>query len=159
MRAHGAFAPPAFTLVLMFAVVVMLPVSAYLYWMHSAWSWLYLIDPAGVPGVMAVPVVVAVVGALVGSWLVAALLLRADRERTLWGAMAGVGLTLVISTAALSGRIGAYGSFEVFRAGEAVGLLEVKLGYVLITLFLGVGAAAAFVSLELRRDGRQARLR
>lgn len=146
-------------MLLMFLGVIALPTALYLYWAHPAWSWLYLLDPALVPTIMVVPVLVVQGGALLGAWLVGAALTRAERDRVLIGALAGATVVLVALGLLLSDRVGSYGSFEVFSAGRAVGLLEVKLGYALIAILLGLGAAAAFVAVELLRDGRRARLR
>jgi hypothetical protein len=159
VRADGPFASPAFPLVLVFLGLIALPTALYLYWAHPAWSWLYLLDPALVPTIMVVPMLVAQGGALLGAWVVGTALLRADRDRVLFGALAGASVALVALGLLLSDRLGAYGSYEVFMAGVAVGLLEVKLGYVLIAILLGLGAAAAFVAVELLRDGRRVRLR
>jgi hypothetical protein len=159
VRADGAFASPAFPLLLTFLGVIALPTALYLYWAHPAWSWLYLLDPALVPSIMVVPVLVAQGGALLGAWLAGAALIRAERDRVLLGAVAGAVVALVTLGHLLADRLGSYGSYEVFRAGAAVGLLEVKLGYVLIAILLGLGAAAAFVAVELLRDGRRARVR
>lgn len=146
-------------MLLMFLGVIALPTALYLYWAHPAWSWLYLLDPALVPTIMVVPVLVAQGGALLGAWLVGATLIRAERDRALLGALAGAVVALLALGLLFSDRLGSYGSYEVFSAGAAVGLLEVKLGYVLIAILLGLGAAAAFVAVELLRDGRHARLR
>ena len=159
MRASGAFASPAFPLVLVFLGLIALPTSLYLYWVHPAWSWLYLLDPARVPPIMVVPVLVAQCVALLGAWRVGAALIRADRDRALLGTLAGAIVTLAAVGLLLSARLGAYGSFQVFEAGAAVGLLEVKLGYVLMAILLGLGAAGAFVAVELLRDDRRARAR
>ena len=159
VRADGPFASPAFPLVLMFFGLVAMPTSLYLYWAHPAWSWLYLLDPQHVPAIMVVPVVFVQLGMMLGAWLLGAALIRADKDRMLLVAMVGMVAVLVGLGMLLSDRIGAYGSYQVFAAGVAVGLLEVKLGYVLIAILLGLGAAAAFVAVELLRDSRRARLR
>lgn len=159
MRVDGVFASPAFVLVLMFLGLMATPAALYLYWAHPAWSWLYLVDPARLPGFLVAPMIVLQGGALVGAWILGAVLIRGGRDRALLGTLAGMFLLLGILGVALSSRIGAYGSYEVFEAGAAVGLLEVKLGYVLIAILLGLGTAAAFVALELLRDARRARAR
>jgi hypothetical protein len=159
VRADGPFASPAFPLVMMFFGLIAMPTSLYLYWAHPAWSWMYLLDPRHVPAIMVVPVVVVQLGTLMGAWLLGAALIRADKDRVLLTALLGMVAVLAGLGLLLSERIGAYGSFQVFAAGAAVGLLEVKLGYVLIAILLGLGAAAAFVAVELLRDGRRARLR
>jgi hypothetical protein len=159
VRADGPFASPAFPLVLMFFGLIAMPTSLYLYWAHPAWSWLYLLDPRHVPAIMAVPVVVVQLGTLIGAWLLGAALIRADKDRMLLVGLVGMVAVLVALGMLLSERIGAYGSYQVFAAHVAVGLLEVKLGYVLIAVLLGLGAAAGFVAVELLRDSRRARMR
>jgi predicted acyl esterase len=58
-----------------------------------------------------------------------------------------------------NGRIGTYGSYVAFKEGYSRPLMEVKLGYVLIAVVIGAGAAAAFVTYELFRDGKRAAAR
>lgn len=159
MRADGAFASPSFVMVAMFCGLLAMPAALYLYLAHPAWSWLYLVDPARLPGFLVAPVIVVQGGALIGAWMLGAMLIRAGRVRILVGSLAGLFVLLGGLGLALSPRIGAYGSYEVFAAGAAVGLLEVKLGYVLIAILLGLGAGAAFVAVELLRDARRARAR
>ncbi|ACY16534.1 hypothetical protein [Haliangium ochraceum] len=159
VRADGPFAAPAFPLVLSFLGVLCLPVVLYLYFVHPAWSWLYAVDPARVSELVAVPVILTTVLSLLGAWLLGAALVRAGRVRALWialaAAAAGLALTLLLGFE----RLAHYGSYEVFHAQAAADLLEVKLGYALMAVLLGVGAATAFVAGELLRDGRRVRLR
>jgi hypothetical protein len=59
IRADGPSAPPAFLLVAAHAAVVTLPVAFYFYAVQPAWTWHYLIDPAKVPALAILPLVVA----------------------------------------------------------------------------------------------------
>jgi hypothetical protein len=66
-------------------------------------------------------------------------------------------LALVAMIVVLSGRLTEYGSYKAFAEGNTAGLMEVKLGYVLIALLVGMGSAAAYVSVELVRDSLRVR--
>ena len=88
-----------------------------------------------------------------------AAVLRADKRNMVGYFAIGTGLLFLIVAAVMSNRLGSYGSYGDFQDGNTFGVLEVKLGYVLMTLAIGVGVAAAFVALELARDSRRVRAR
>ena len=159
LRVDGAFATPAFPLVLIFTGVIVLPVTLYLYLVHTAWSWLYLVDPNDVPGLAIVPVLFAHTAAVIGGWYGGARLLRADRQKIALYLIAGGGLLVLIVTLVAWGRLARYGSYDEFQQGRASTLMAVKLGYVLVPLFLGIAGAALFVATELVRDSRRVRAR
>ncbi len=161
MRAEGPFASPAFPLVAIFVGVILAPVTLYLYLAHPAWSWMYLVDPSGVPGLAMVSILVAHGGMTLGGWYGGARLVRAGKRKEQIGLyiLAGGSLLLLVTIAASWGRVGRYGTYDEFHDGRALALMEVKLGYVLVALLLGIGAAAGFVALELMRDSRRVRVR
>ena len=68
MRADGLFAAPAFPLVAIFIAIVLTPIALYLYLAHPSWSWMYLVDPADVPGLAIVPLLVLHGGLVVAGW-------------------------------------------------------------------------------------------
>ncbi len=144
---------------LLFVALVTAPLTLYLYLAHPAWSWLYLVDPAHVPGLAVVPVLVAQGGIVVLGWYVGARLIRADKAPA--GLYSGVGSAalLAILVLALHGRLGAYGSYADYHDGHAAGLLQVKLGYVLMALALAMIVATGYTGLELLRDSRRVRAR
>lgn len=159
MRADGPFAAPAFLHVLSFVGVVLLPVTLYLYVAHADWTWMYMVDPADVPGLALVPILVLHGGAVVGGWYLGTTLLRADKQRAVWSILGGGSALLIALVIALRERIFTYGTHRDFHGGRALDLMDVKLGYVLIALFLGVGGSAGFVAFELYRDSRRVRAR
>jgi hypothetical protein len=159
VRADGPFAAPAFLLVLSFVGVVLLPVTLYLYVAHADWTWMYMVDPADVPGLALVPILVLHGGAVVGGWYLGTTLLRAGKQQVVWGLLGGGGVTVVALVFALRDRLFTYGTHRDFHAGTALDLMDVKLGYVLIALFIGVGGSAGFVAFELYRDSRRVRAR
>ena len=73
--------------------------------------------------------------------------------------LAAGGAGLLAAVALAWGRIGRYGTYGEFHGGRALPILEVKLGYVLVALVAGVGIAAGYVAMELRRDSRRVRVR
>jgi hypothetical protein len=159
IRADGPFAFPAFHLLATFAGIVLVPITMYLYLAHPAWSWMYLTDPAGVPGLALLPLVVAHAGLPLAGWYVAARLLRSGRERILVYVVAGTPVVLLVATLLCWGRLGKYGSYAAFHEGRALSLMQVKLGYVMIGVMVGLAAAAGYLALELLRDSRRVRSR
>jgi hypothetical protein len=160
VRAEGPFAWPAFPLVAIFIGVVLTPVTLYLYLAHPAWSWMYLFDPGDITG-LTMASLLAHAGMVMAGWYGGSRLLRADKKKDLVAVYLLVGGALVAMVAiGLSwGRIGHYGTYVEFHDGRALELMEVKLGYVLVALALGVATAAGFVGLELMRDSRRVRAR
>jgi hypothetical protein len=155
VRADGPFAAPAFALVATFVGVVLVPVGLYLYLAHPAWTWMYLIDPAKVPSLALVPVLVVLGGVLIAAWYVGARLLAADKQLLLiYAVVLTLGL-LVSMAVALRDRVFHYGTYEDYKRSIALDLMDVKLGYVLVALLLGIGAAAALGAFELSRDARR----
>lgn len=150
---------PAFMLVLTFVGMVLVPVTLYVYLVHTAWSWSYLVDPAKVPPLAVVPVLVTVAGALILGWYLGAWLIRSDRKRPLMYVGAGLGVALLGGIGLLWARMTHYGSFEAWESGAVRGLMDVKLGYVMVVLVLAVAASAGYVALELVRDSRRVRAR
>ena len=150
---------PAGLLVLMFAGLIAMPAAFYLYLTHPAWSWLYLLDPAGLSDLLVVPVAIGQASAVLGAWSLGALLCRRGRMRVLPLAIAAVAVILAGLILGLANRLGVAGSYQAQAAGLAAGLMETRLGYALIALTLGQVLAALFVSVELTRDSRRARLR
>ena len=159
MRADGLFAAPAFPLVAIFIAVVLTPIALYLYLAHPAWSWMYLVDPGGVPGLAIVPLLVLHGGFGVAGWYLGGRLIRTGREKQARYGLLAAALVVLLAAAIGWGRIGHYGSYRDFHDGRAMDLFDVKLGYVLVGLALGIGAAAGYVALELARDSRRVRTR
>ncbi len=159
MKADGLFAAPAFPLVAIFIAVVVTPIALYLYLAHPAWSWMYLVDPGDVPGLAIVPLLVVHGGFVVLGWYLAGRLIRTGREKQARYGLLGASLVVLLATALGWGRIGHYGSYRDFHGGRAIDIFDVKLGYVLVGVALGIGAAAGYVALELVRDSRRVRTR
>lgn len=139
--------------------MILIPCALYFYLAHPAWSWLYLVNPSRVPRVAVVTIVAAWGAAVIGAYYGGAWLLRNGKERVLLGAIAVGFALIVLLVILLRHRLLHYGSYEDFARGRALALAQVKLGYVLIAVVIGVCAATAFVGWELRRDGRRAAAR
>ncbi len=159
MRVDGPWSQPSISLVLLFGAMILAPCAIYFYLAHSDWSWLYLIDSAKVPRLALITVLAAQAGALVGGYYGAARLVRSGKEPILRVALPAVAALLLLLLLVLRRRITHYGTYEQFQSGHALPILDVKLGYVLIAVLIGVGAAAAVVAYELYRDGRRAAAR
>ena len=155
VRVDGPWSQPSISLVLLFLAMIVVPCALYFYLAHADWSWLYLVDPARVPKLAIVSVLAAQGGALVGAYYGAARLVRAGKEVPLRFVLGGYAGGLLIMLIVLRGRLTHYGTYAQYHAGHALPILDVKLGYVLIAVFIGVGAAAAVVGMELTRDGKR----
>jgi hypothetical protein len=157
VRLDGVWAQPSVTLVAIFVVLVRIPVALYLHLAHPHWSWLYLLDGNKIPRLTVVPILAVASGAILGGWYLGARVVRlVKEERYLLGGLAGTGAILLLITFLVRGRILQYGSYDQFHAGRSLPLGDVKLGYVLISVVVGMIASIALVGFELKRDGRRA---
>jgi hypothetical protein len=156
----GSWAQPSLALVGSFVAIVLAPAGAYLYLSHPAWSWLYLLDPDRVPRLVVVPIVAAVAACVgLGYWGGSRVLCVVADRRALPAALGLVAVLVALFAFIARNRLLTDGSYADFHAGRALPLFEVKLGYVLVAVIVGLAAAAAFVAWELVRDGRKAQTR
>src|SRR5262249_56162471 len=96
----------------------------------------------------------AAVGA--GYWGAARMLALVGDRRALPGALAGVAALVCLLGFLARGRLLHVGTTGDFRDGRALPIFDVKLGYALVAVVVGLASAAAFVAWELARDGRRA---
>jgi hypothetical protein len=157
LRADGVWAQPAVLLVALYGAIVLAPATIYLTLAYPDWSWLYLFPATRLPGLAAIPLAASAIAALIGGWFGVGRLvvLGVDRRRIAMG-LGGVAGVLLLVVIAARARVFSWGTTADFRAGRALSIFEVKLGYVLIALAIGAIAAGAFVAWELFRDGRKA---
>lgn len=159
MRADGPFAQPATAIVLMFLGLILAPITFYLYAAHGAWTWMYLVNPEAVPGFAILPLVVAHSGIVLLGWYVGARLIMAGKIQVVAYAASGAAAICFLGLLILWGRLGRYGTYLEFEQGRALPIMDVKLGYVLVAIGVGVIASAAFVAFELLLDGRRVKSR
>lgn len=159
IRADGPSAPPAFLLVAAHAAVVTLPVAFYFYAVQPAWTWHYLIDPAKVPALAILPLVVAHGLVVVGGWYLGAHLVRSERRRLHLYLLGAVGLAVVVAVAILFPRLTAASTYRGYQVGAIGRPMSVELGWAVLVATVATIAAAAYVGFELARDGRRVRAR
>ena len=159
LRNDGPWSQPAISLVLLFLAMIVAPCTFYFYLAHSDWSWLYLVDSARVPRLAVITVLAAQAGALVGGYYGACKLVKAGKDVALRLALPGYACVVLILMLVFRARLTHYGTYAQFHGGRALPILDVKLGYVLIAVLIGVGAAAGVVAYELLRDSRRAAAR
>jgi hypothetical protein len=147
LRADGIWAQPAITIVGVFTGVIVAPTTLYLNIMFPDWSWLYLVDSDRVPWLAIIPVIAASAGALVASYYACARVIRADRTRYVLGGLVGGLVFLAVVITIASGRL-----FPALSDDKFVLII-------LVTLTIGVLAAAAYVGWELWKDGKRATAR
>ncbi|MBK9037376.1 MAG: hypothetical protein IPL61_40065 [Myxococcales bacterium] len=159
IRADGPSAPPAILLVLANAAIITVPIALYFYVVHPAWTAHYLVDPAKVPGLAVVPLVVCHGLVVIGGWYLGAALVRADRARThLYGTI-GVAVAAAVAVAALFPRLVAASSYQAYQDGVVGRLMSVELGWAILVSSVATAAAAVYVAIELSRDSRRVRSR
>jgi hypothetical protein len=159
IKADGPSAPPAVLLVLANAAIITLPVALYFYGVQPAWTWHYLVDPAKVPGLAIIPLVVVHGLVVVGGWYLGAALVRADKGRVHLYALGAAALAAVISVAALFPRLTAASSYRGYAAGVVARPMSVELGWAILVAAVATAAAGAYVVVELSRDSRRVRAR
>lgn len=161
MRLDGVWAQPSITIVALFVAMILAPCAVYFYVAHPDWSWLYLVDAGQVPRLAIVTIIAAYAGAVLGGYAGGVRILRAgrDKERLLLYALGGGALLLGVLVFLFRARLARYGSYAEFQSGTTLPLGDVKLGYVLVAVIVGVIAAAGIVGWELWRDGRRAAAR
>ena len=155
IRSDGIWAQPVVSIVGVFVGVALVHATLYLYSAHPAWAWLYLLDPARTTGLAAVSVLAACLGAVGAGFYGAGKLVRREKDRVVLAVLAGIVAVLLLLAFLLRERLFSYGSYADFHRGRALPLGAVKLGYVLIALFIGLFAAASFVVWEIFRDSRR----
>jgi hypothetical protein len=149
---------------LLYAAIIVAPMTAYLYLAYPDWSWLYLFPADRVPRLAVIPAVAAGFAAMLGGWVVVGRLLAAqggrssDPRRLLIGLAGGAALLLVFISMSWT-RIASAGTYADLHAGRAQPIFSVKLGFVLTALAIAATAAAVFVGSQLRRDARKASVR
>jgi hypothetical protein len=143
--------------VLSFEAIIVWPVALYFYLVHPAWSWMYLIDPARLPGGVSVLVLLAYVATLLGGYLAGWALVRVRKEKVLYAALGGLGLMLIIFLIVCRGRISHAGTYEEYHAGQALNLGEGKLGWALAATSTGVAIAIVLVGFTLWEQGKRSR--
>ncbi len=159
IRADGLFAVPAFGFVLGFALILVVPSALYLGLVHPDWSWMYLLDPSSMSALLGLAWAPAQVVALMSGWALGGRLARAGQCRWSWVPVVVAVAGIVVVVAVFGDRLGVYGSYEAFAHGAALGLMDVKLGYVLVVLALALAVAGAQVGVALARDSRRVRAR
>ncbi len=157
--ADGPFAPPASYLLLMFLGLILAPTTLYLYAAHPSWTWMYLVNPQKVASIAILPLVVAHVGAVAFGWYLAARLIIGNQAKLATFLSGAGGLIVLIGVLLSWKRLGHYGTYTEFGDGRSLPIMDVKLGYVLVTLVIGTFAAATFLAVELMRDSRRVRSR
>lgn len=150
---------PAFGFVAAFALVLLAPSALYLSWVHPGWSWMYFFDPSSMVAALGGAWAVFLSTALFLGWVIGGKCVQTSKPG--WAAFplalgfGGIGVCFAL----LHGRFGVYASYAAYAQGGGIGLMEVKLGYVLVVLALALGATSAHVALALARDARRVRAR
>lgn len=159
LRADGPSTAPAILLVLANAGIITVPIALYFYVAQPAWTWHYLADPAKVPGLAVLPLVIGHGLVVVGGWYLGSALVRADRQRVLLYALGGTVAAAAIAGGVLFPRLVAATDFAGYRAGARGQLMNVELGWAILVSAAATAIAGAYVFIELSRDSRRVRSR
>jgi hypothetical protein len=105
----------AFVSFLLYAALVVVPVSVYFYVFHGDWYLLYMVDTARVPSALALIGALAMVVVGAGGFLFGASLVRSQREQ--WaGAAVGVTVSMALGVLPLARhRLAVVGSYAQFH--------------------------------------------
>jgi hypothetical protein len=126
--------------------------------MYPDWSWMYFVDPRRLPWGVSILVLLGHVATLMGGYLLGWTLLRAHREKVVYGLLAGLALALLTFVLTMQKRIARYGTFEDFHAGRTLALTQAKLGWTLVACSIGVTIAIALVGFTLWEQGKRFRV-
>jgi len=141
---------------MLFAVLVLVPISVYFYVFHGDWSLLYWVDVSRVPSAVALIgfLVEAAVGA--AGYLLGAALVRSQRDTIGGGVVGGCVLAAIAIVGIAHERLSVVGSYAQYRGG--FGLEPYSGGAVfrgtLLTLALLV-AGLAYLLVRLHFGGRR----
>lgn len=157
MRADGVFSIPVFVLVLQHAAAVS-AIALYFYAVHPAWAGMYFFDPSHVSGLLVVPLMVGHAALVVGAFYGGAQLLR--RKPLAPTLYTGGGLLLMTLLLGVFGRarLVTAADYNGYAAHRGVALFSVELGWSVLVATLALVASAAYVAIELLRDGRRVRV-
>lgn len=140
--------------VLSFAVMLVLPISIYLYLAYADWYWLFLVESKRVPTGFGLLLVLLPGGAMVGSFLGAGALLRLRRKKLLRYLELGHAVLLLTGMIVLRHRLVYNGSTLSFQAGVMV---QGRLGWALVVILVGLAAGAALVGHAILDEARRLR--
>ncbi len=157
LRADGVFAVPVFVLVLQHAAAIA-AIALYFYAVHPAWAGMYFFDPAHVSGLFVLPLMVGHAALVVGAYYGAAQLLRRKPLRPVLYTGGGLFLLTLLLGILGRGRLVTAADYNGFAAHRGVALFSVELGWSVLVALLALVASAAYVAIELLRDGRRARV-
>lgn len=123
-------------LVLSFALLTVLPLSSYYYWLYPDWSWMYLVAPARLPAGIGLAVVVVTTGMAPVGFILGWTLLRALRERgpqAVFGLCGALSMALVLVLVLGHRRLSVLGGYDDFQSWPLQGpllrpLFRTKLG-------------------------------
>lgn len=157
VRADGVFSIPVFVLVLQHAAAVS-AIALYFYAVHPAWAGMYFFDPSHVSGLLVVPLMVGHAALVVGAFYGGAQLLR--RKPLAPTLYTGGGLLLMTLLLGVFGRarLVTAADYNGYAAHRGVALFSVELGWSVLVATLALVASAAYVAIELLRDGRRVRV-
>ncbi len=159
VRADGPFATPAFALVSLHAGVIVAPVALYFYVVHPAWSWMYWLEPKKLSLVAGLPLMVGHATLVVGSWYVGSFLIRRQLVAVVLYASGTMLLAMLLAVFLFRHRIGTAADYIGYNAGKGTSIFNVVLGWALLVSVFALLVSAAYVAIELMRDGRRVRAR
>jgi hypothetical protein len=120
---------------------------------------MYLVNPEKVATIAILPLVVAHVGAVAFGWYLGARFIMANKMKVASIVVAAGTFLVLLGVLLMWQRLGNYGTYTEYGQGRSLPIMEVKLGYVLVTLIVGTVVSASILAIELLRDSRRVRSR
>ena len=137
-----------------FVIMLVLPISIYLYLAYADWYWLFLLEARRLPNGTGVLLVLLPGGAILGAFLGAGALLRLSRKRVLRYLELGHFVLVASGAILLHHRLLYGGTTLSFRAGV---LVSGRLGWALLFVAIGLISGALLVGHALREEARRMR--
>jgi hypothetical protein len=121
---------------------------------------MYWFDPDDLSGIFVLPLMAGHIALVIGSWYVAALLIRRGYQGALLYVGGAVALTLLVLVVGGINRLGSASDYEGWqREHTGISLFKVQLGWAFLVSLLALFGSAIYIAIELGRDGRRVRAR
>ena len=139
----------------LFEAIIVAPVALYFYFVHADWALFYRVDPARLPAIGALLVLLSCAASGAIGYGAGWQLIRHRGVKSPYTACVVVVLVLLVVVLHESDRIGRDGTYASFQRGDAQSIFETRLAWGIVIALAGVVVAAALVVRALREESRR----